>query len=495
MRRHPFRVSADANEPETALPARLVLDQVTLVCIDCVNIPLALQAMQRSLAACDFARAILFTSEDVVPPPGIEIVTIPKIRSKREYSVFLVKHVPAHVTTSHMLVMQWDGYVTRPEVWDPAFLDVDYIGAPWPADLSPDHAVGNGGFSLRSRRLMDALLDPSFPEDAVVHEDQAICVHFRPRLEAEYGVRFAPVALASRFSHETVGTGQPTFGFHGPQNLWMYWNAEDIDLFLRTVSRPALKAPEVVWLARHLYSADRLREATRVAAAALVEQPDNSEVLDILATLRDRMKPHDYRARSEQRFFLGLIKRTLPDYFRNRTVLEIGRPGAAPVTQEWFEQSRITQPNALPATDGQPAESAETYPASAESFDTVVSCETLEHLPHWHEAVTNALRMLKRDGLMVLSCAGLGRRQHETRRHPPAVGNEDYYRNLAPDDFAGIDLDAQFACWGFVEDRIAHDLFLVGIGHGARPEHVETCRRLLSDTRFLQRRRHVFGLH
>ena len=64
-----------------------------------------------------------------MPPPGIEIVTIPRIRSKREYSVFLVKHVPAHVQTSHMLVMQWDGYVTRPEAWDPAFLDVAYNAA------------------------------------------------------------------------------------------------------------------------------------------------------------------------------------------------------------------------------------------------------------------------------------------------------------------------------------------------------------------------------
>jgi len=476
------------------LTERPDLQQVTLVCIDCVNVPLALQAMQRSIAACRFARAVLFTSEAVdAPPDGIEVIRIPPIRSKREYSIYLVKVLPDHVATSHALVMQWDGYVTRPELWDPAFLEVDYIGAPWPADLSP-YPVGNGGFSLRSKRLMSVLQDPSFPEDAIVHEDQAICVHFRPRLEAEFGLRFATLDVASRFAHETVNAGKPTFGFHGPQNLWMYWNEQDIGLFLETVSRRVLKSPEVVWLARHLYSADRIREAARVAAASLVEAPDNSEVLDILAGIRDRLKPHDYKARSEQRFFLGLMKRHLPDHFRNRQVLEIGRVGAASATMEWFEQCRMALPNAQSIQDGRPADPAEVYPAGGESYDTIVSCETLEHLPQWREAFTNAVRMLKSDGLMVVSCAGLGRRQHETRRYPPASG-EDYYRNLAPEDFAGIDLAARFGVWAFLEDRIVHDLYFVGLGRTAPPEHLETLRRLLSDQAFLQRRRHVFGIH
>lgn len=474
------------------------LHQVTLVCIDCVNVPLAVQAMERSLAACRFARALLFTSQEVVPAPeGIEVIRIPPIRSKREYSIFLVKQLPDHVATSHALVMQWDGYVTRPELWDPAFLESDYIGAPWPADLSP-YPVGNGGFSLRSKKLMQVLQDPSFPEDAIVHEDQAICVHFRPRLEAEFGIRFAALDVASRFAHETVNAGKATFGFHGPQNLWMYWNAQDIDLFLRTVSRPVLKSPEVTWLARHLLTADRVQEAARVAAASLVERPDNSEVLDIVASIRDRVKLHDYKARSEQRFFLGLMKRHLPDYFRNRQVLEIGRHGAAAATQEWFDQCRIALPNAQSIQDGRPADPAEVYPAGSESYDTIVSCETLEHLPQWRDAFTNAIRMLKADGLMVVGCAGYGRRQHETRRYPPVEGEGegvDYYRNLAPEDFAGIDLDTRFGFWTFVEDRIVHDLYFVGIGRNAKPEHSEMLRRLMADQAFLQRRRHVFGIH
>lgn len=471
----------------------LVLDQVTLVCIDCVNVPLALQAMRRSMAACRFARALLFTSEAIEAPTGIEVIPVAPIRSKREYSKTLVKILPAHVRTSHVLVMQWDGFVVRPEAWRPEFLDWDYIGAPWPADLSP-YPVGNGGFSLRSKKLLDALLDPSFPEDQIIHEDQAICVHFRPRLEAEFGIRIAPADLAARFSHETTHGGAPTFGFHGPQNLWAYWNEADLDFFVRHVSRPVLRYPEVTWLARHLYGAERLREAAKVAAAALVEQPDGSELLDILASVRDRAKPHDYKARSEQRFFLGLVKRNLPDYFRNRQVLEIGRSGEPPATLEWFEQCRVTAPAA--AAGKADAEGPESYTASAESFDTIVSCETLEHLPHWRDVFDNALRMLKRDGLLLVSCAGLGRRQHETRRFPATGGSSsDYYRNLGPEDFAGFDFDRQFAFWCFLEDRVAHDLTFVGIGVAAPEQQIATLKRLATDTAFLMKRKNVLGIH
>ncbi len=476
------------------MPEPLNLEAVTAVTVDCVNVPLALAALERSGRGCRFARRVLFTSEPVASPPaGIEVVNIAPIRSKREYSHFLVKQLPAHVHTPHVLVMQWDGFVTRPEAWDPRFLEYDYIGAPWPADLSPV-AVGNGGFSLRSRKLLDALLDPSFPEAQIVHEDQAICVHFRERLERDFGIRFAPADLAARFSHETTHTGGATFGFHGPQNLWQYWNEAEIEQFLRTVSRRALAAPETTWLARHLYNADRLREAARVAAAALVESPDNGELLEILGNVRDRSRRHDYAARSEQRFFLGLLKRHLPAWFRERTVLEICRPGVPPATGEWFERCRIVATSTAPPKG--PAEGPEAFSASSGTFDTIVSCEALEHLPQWRDAFENAIRMLKPDGLMAVSCAGLGRRQHETARYSaPGATTDTWYRNLAPEDFAGIDLDAHFGAWAWFEDRTVHDLTFVGLGRDAPAESLALLRRLAADQAFLMKRRNVFGIY
>jgi hypothetical protein len=104
--------------------------------------------------------------------------------------------------------------------------------------------------------------------------------------------------------------------------------------------------------------------------------------------------------------------------------------------------------------------------------------------------------MLKPDGLMAVSCAGLGRRQHETARYSaPGITTETWYRNLAPEDFAGIDLAAHFGAWAWFEDRTVHDLTFVGLGREAPAEALALLRRLAADQAFLMKRRNVFGIY
>ena len=119
----------------------------------------------------------------------------------------MVKEIGQHITTSHVLVSQWDGYIINESAWKKEWLDYDYIGAVW-----SDGVVGNGGFSLRSKRLMDALKDdrfnaPFFPED------EKICRDWRKVLESEFGLKFAPPEVASDFSIEG-GRYTNQFGFH-----------------------------------------------------------------------------------------------------------------------------------------------------------------------------------------------------------------------------------------------------------------------------------------
>lgn len=119
--------------------------------------------------------------------------------------------------------MQWDGFVVRPEAWDPGFLDFDYIGAIWP-QFDDGAVVGNGGFSLRSKRLLEACqsLDvSSHPEDVT------ICRTHRVLLEQEFGIRFADPATAARFSYERSNRTGAEFGFHGAFNLPSHLPADD----------------------------------------------------------------------------------------------------------------------------------------------------------------------------------------------------------------------------------------------------------------------------
>ena len=79
------------------------------------------------------------------------------------------------------------------------------------------HAVGNGGFSLRSRTLLEALQDPQIV--ASHPEDTAICRTHREYLEREHGIAFAPATVADQFSFEHVEPRGPSFGFHGQINI------------------------------------------------------------------------------------------------------------------------------------------------------------------------------------------------------------------------------------------------------------------------------------
>jgi hypothetical protein len=125
--------------------------------------------------------------------------------------------------------VQWDGFVLHPDAWDDEFLEYDYIGAPWPHHPI-EQAVGNGGFSLRSRRLFEAMQDinfvPSHPEDL------CICHHNRTMLENRFGIRFAPLDLAERFSYERARPRERTFGFHGFFNFPDFMPTEDLNDYL-----------------------------------------------------------------------------------------------------------------------------------------------------------------------------------------------------------------------------------------------------------------------
>jgi hypothetical protein len=205
-------------------PKRVPIPRTTLVCVDCRDYDLAADALKHCLERASFERVKWFTDAEV-QVEGVETVRIPRIASTAAYSRFVMKELDRHIDTDFALLVQYDGYILNAGCWSDEFLGYDYIGARWPAQ--DWITVGNGGFSLRSRRLLRALQDPEIePADP---EDIAICRTHRERLEDRHGIRFAPEEVAARFSFETVPSDGPTLGFHGLGhlvNLYDKTNAE-----------------------------------------------------------------------------------------------------------------------------------------------------------------------------------------------------------------------------------------------------------------------------
>lgn len=192
---------------------RKELDRVTLVIVDTKNYGQAVHSLKKSLEQIKPARTIFFTDIDLdIKLPEVEIIKIPTLSSKHEYSHFIIKRLWEFIDTEFVLVSQWDGFVLDSNAWDDKFYDYDYIGAAW---LEQDGwNVGNGGFSLRTQRLQAIMGND--PMIQIWHpEDHTICRIYRSWLEVKHKIKFANDQLADHFSFELRAPVYNTFGFHG----------------------------------------------------------------------------------------------------------------------------------------------------------------------------------------------------------------------------------------------------------------------------------------
>ncbi len=258
-------------------------DAITLVAVDCAYAPLAAAALACSAAALPVARVLLLT-DAAITHDGVEVVAVTAIRSRAAYSQFVVKELGNHITTDYALVVQWDGFVIDGNMWADEFWNYDYIGAKWP-HMAGDFRVGNGGFSLRSKRLLNALNDPAITLNADENEDEAICVRYRELLETKYGVVFADERVADRFAFDVGRPVGPTLGFHGVFNFWQVLAHEELIDFARTAPQAIVQSLGFGALARNLVDLKRADLAQAFVARRLAAVPGEPSTLALLARL------------------------------------------------------------------------------------------------------------------------------------------------------------------------------------------------------------------
>lgn len=208
------------------------------------------------------ARALLLSpQEPAILPARVEHRRIAPL-NYHEYSWFIMFVLWTFIETDYVLIVQSDGWVIDGRNWSDDFFQYDYIGAPthmarvvtsegvrWERAYSwhqylgrPDcvvTVVQNGGFSLRSRRMLRALIDHRHikvelsPPDMLIgdppemhwigtgpNEDVQLTAVLREPLQAA-GLRFAPLAVCKRFAVEHAGLFEreddlmSLFGQHG----------------------------------------------------------------------------------------------------------------------------------------------------------------------------------------------------------------------------------------------------------------------------------------
>lgn len=220
----------------------MVHDKLTIVAIYGHNDgSSAIASLLHSKRELPGSRALLIS-----PAPPQELP--PDIQWKRcfplnyqQYSVFCIHSLHAYIETDFCLIVQDDSWVLNGANFHSHYYDYDYVGAPAHAGMVGDifHIqwswldkpgaleVQNGGFSLRSKKLLEA---PSlygityipFPQEPFCNEDVQLTAFRRTALEA-VGCKFAPLDVAKHFSVEYQGPGfhdnldfSKLVGCHGP---------------------------------------------------------------------------------------------------------------------------------------------------------------------------------------------------------------------------------------------------------------------------------------
>ena len=195
----------------------VILDQVTLLTIDCRDPEMACKALVYSSLGIKFADLVLFSSDDV-ECEDITFIKIDPISDLTAYSNFCMKKLNQYIKTDFVITVQTDGFITNPHLWMDEFLAYDYIGSPWPpeAPWCFRNRVGNGGFSLRSKRFIEltANIDVDFRHEDVLLTN-TLFEYFTTN-----GCRYAPVEVAMKFSLEAKIPEcrydlRNCFGFHG----------------------------------------------------------------------------------------------------------------------------------------------------------------------------------------------------------------------------------------------------------------------------------------
>ena len=186
-------------------------------------------------------------------------------------------------------------------------------------------------------------------------------------------------------------------------------------------------------------------------------------------------------AHKEQNQFCERIKQRFPSNFQYSEVLEIGSFIVNGTVRDLFKDCKYI---GLDISEGPGVDIA--CPAQkykpGKQFDTIISCECLEHNPYWKETVENAIFLLKSKGLLIFTCAGIGRpihgvssleedgkKTHSNWVTMPNVFNKewmnDYYRNLSVNNiFNGVvDFYETFENFGFEVDNKKCDLYFWGV--------------------------------
>lgn len=188
-----------------------------------------------------------------------------------------------------------------------------------------------------------------------------------------------------------------------------------------------------------------------------------------------------------QRQFVSLVSEKLGRFFDGCSVLEIGSLDISGSVRDFFRNCKYVGVDVAEGRGVDVVCQGQDYDGPDNSFDQVISCEVMEHNPHWAATFENMIRLCRPGGLIVMTCATTGRGEHGTTRTAPDYSpltvklGWDYYRNLSVEDFRqSTDIESKFSHYAFWVNWSSYDLYFCGLKAGSLDVRAEEWSSLVS---------------
>lgn len=181
----------------------------------------------------------------------------------------------------------------------------------------------------------------------------------------------------------------------------------------------------------------------------------------------------------EQIHFCKRVKKMFPEYFKRKTVVDVGSLDINGNNKRFFSNCQYLGIDLIPGKNvdiiGPAHEVLKSigaeYSAKYRKYfliskvDTIISTEALEHDRHIEATLLEMYKSLRKGGLLVITAGGNGRPEHGTTENhgwcSPATN--DYYKNVSNEMFVKVLPPELFDTYYISQDRGNNDFNFYGI--------------------------------
>lgn len=165
-----------------------------------------------------------------------------------------------------------------------------------------------------------------------------------------------------------------------------------------------------------------------------------------------------------QKTYCKEVKKANPDFFVRKKVLDVGSLDINGNNRYLFLGCDYLGLDIVKGKNVDVISNVHEY-ETVELFDTIISTEMLEHDKHWQESILAMYNLLNNGGLLLITCATTGRKEHGTTKNKPRDSpfTNDYYKNITWNMFEAVIEQLEFRTSSISINNEAHDLYFYGI--------------------------------